>query len=385
MKNVRGILILILLASLALGLAACGSEPEPTAVSEEEPATATSVPATDTPAPTDTPVPTDTPAPEPEQQPAEEEAEELDLGQLGTPNDLASYRASTSISISGTEEGQPVEGTVSFLIEYTSDPLAQHLVMSGEGFEESGSMEGIEMYMVSDMAYLKMGEQWLSVPATEDMLADAGFLRPEEILEDTCGWNKESDTEYNGIPVHHWTTSKEDMEACLAAEDLAGFGELTAASGDLYTAIDGEYVVHMSLVYEGKDMEGVLGNEDQVLEEGRMEFTFSLSDVNEPFVIELPAEALASSSLPEDIPFPEDAQEIANAFGFITFNSPSTVAVVADFYRAEMPQNGWTEDSVSEVSGMFMMEYSKDGRAASLMISGDEETGLTSVMLTIQE
>jgi hypothetical protein len=379
MKNAKGIFILILLASLALGLATCGNEPEPTAVPQAEAATATPVAATDTPAPTDTPEPTDTAVPE------SEAADELDLGELGTPDDLASYRANMSISISGTEAGEAVDGALSFLIEHTSEPLAQHFVISAEGFEDAGGMEGIEMYQVDDMAYLQMGEQWLSVPATENMLAEAGYLRPEDILEDTCGWNKESDTEYDGIAVHHWTTSKEDLEACLAAEDLAGFGELTAASGELYIAVEGRYVVHMNLVYEGKDIEGALGNEDQVLEEGRVEFTFGLSNVNEPFVIELPEEARASSSLPEDIPFPEDAQEIANAFGFISFSSPSTMDVVADFYKAEMPQNGWTESSVSEVSGMFMLEYSKEGRTASLMISSDDETELTSVMLTIQE
>jgi hypothetical protein len=110
-----------------------------------------------------------------------------------------------------------------------------------------------------------------------------------------------------------------------------------------------------------------------------------MRDVNQPLTIELPAEAQSAGSLPEDIPFPEDAQNVANAFGLITFSSPSTIAVVVDFYETEMPQNGWTQVSTNEVPGMFMMEYSKDGRAASFMISTDEDTGLTSVLLTIQE
>jgi hypothetical protein len=392
MKNSKRLLILILLASLALGLAACGGEPEPTAAPQAEPATATPVPATNTPVPTATPEPTAAPEPTTAAEPTTAtepepgaEAEVLNLGEIGTPSDLTSYRASMSISVSGTDQGEPVDGSMTFLIEYTSEPLAQHLVMTTEGLEETEteSMEGIEMYQLEDTTYLKLGEQWLSVPATEETSVASGFVQPGDVLADTCGWKKERDTEYNGIMAHHWTASKEAMTACMTAAQLSDMGDITAASGDLYIAVEGSYVLQMSIVFEGQDLQAVLGTEDQVLDEGRMEFTYGMSDVNEPFTIEVPAEALSSSSLPEDIPFPDDAQEVANAFGMITFNSPSTAAEVADFYKAAMPQNGWTE--VSELSGLFMMEYSKDGRTASLMISSDEDTELTSVLLTIQE
>ena len=128
-----------------------------------------------------------------------------------------------------------------------------------------------------------------------------------------------------------------------------------------------------------------MGGADEVLEQGRMEITFDMTDVNQPFIIELPEEAVASGSLPDDIPVPEDAQEVANAFGMITFTSPSTPAEVSEFYKTAMPQNGWTEVSVDEMSGLIMMEYSKDGRTASLMINTDEDTGMTSVLITVQE
>lgn len=386
MRNSRMILILILLASLALGLVACGGESEPAEVSQAEPATATPLPPTETLSPTDTPAPTDTSEPaDTGEAEAAAEAVELNLDEIGTPSNLTSYRGNMSISISGTDEGEAISASMSFLIEYTKDPLAQHFVISAEGFEDADNMQGIEMYQIDNMAYLQLDDEWLSVPATEEMLANTGFIQPEDILEDTCGWKRESDTEYDGIQVHHLTTSKEDMEACLTAEQLADIGQLTSASGDLYIAIEGTYIVHLDIAFEGQNLEVGMGADDQVLDDGRVEFTFGMKDVNEPFTIELPEEALASSSLPEDIPFPDDAQDLANAFGMITFNSASSVAEVADFYRTAMPQNGWTEVSASEVSGMFMMEYSKDGRTASLMISSDEDTGLTSVMLTIQE
>ena len=383
MNKPRWILILILLASLTLGLVACGGEPEPTAVpeaAEAEPATATPLPPTDTPVPTDIPEPTTAPESEPEA-----ESGELNLDEIGTPSDLSSYRATMNISISGTDAGEAVDEALSFLIEYTSEPLAQHVVMSGVGMTDTQGMDSIEMYQVEGTAYLNLGDQWLSVPATEDTLDSSGFIQPEDILEDTCGWTQKGDTEYNGVRVHHWTASKEDMEACMTAAQLADIGEITAASGDLYVAVEGNYVVHMSLVFEGNDLAAGMGGADEVLEQGRMEITFDMTDVNQPFIIELPEEAVASGSLPDDIPVPEDAQEVANAFGMITFTSPSTPAEVSEFYKTAMPQNGWTEVSVDEMSGLIMMEYSKDGRTASLMINTDEDTGMTSVLITVQE
>lgn len=386
MRNSRTILTLILLASLALGLAACGGESEPADGPQAEPATATPLPPTETLSPTSTPAPTDTSEPaDTVGTEAGAGTAELDLDELGTLGDLSSYRGDLTISVSGTDQGEALAGSLSFLIEYTKDPLGQHIVISAEGFEDAESVQGIEMYQVDDMAYLQLGEEWLSLPATEDILAGTGFIQPEDILDNLCGWKQGGDTEYDGIPVHHWTTGKEDMEACMTAEELAAIGQLSAASADLYTAVDGGYIAHLNVIFEGQNLEVGLGADDQVLDEGRVEFTFSVKDVNQPFTIELPEDALAAGSLPEDIPFPADAEDLANAFGMITFNSPSSVAEVADFYKTEMPRNGWTEVSASEVSGMFMMEYSKDDRTASIMISSDEDTGLTSAMLTIQE
>jgi hypothetical protein len=395
MKNPRWILILILLASLTLGLVACGGEPEtaepaateaaqaqPTQAepTQAEPATDTPVPPTETPVPTAVPEPTTAPETQPEGS-----TEGLDLSALEPASDLSSYRANMAVSISGTNNGEPVEESLNFLIEYTSEPPAQHIIMSGMGMTVTQGMDNIEMYQVGDMSYLKMGDQWLSMPATADTLDSTGFIKPEDVLEDTCGWTRQNDTEYNGVMSHHWTASKEDMEACMTAAQLADIGNITSASGELYVAVEGNYVVHMSLVFEGQDLDAGMGLGDEALDQGRMEVTFDMSDVNQPFVIELPEEAVSSSGVPDDLPIPDDAQDVANAFGMITFNSPSSPADVSAFYQDQMPQNGWTEASVDDMGGMFMLEYNKDGRTASLMISPDEDTGMTSVLITIQE
>lgn len=387
MKPWKWILGAIVLSTLLIMLVACGG-PDNTPPPEQEPAEASQTqtepkptntpPATDTPVPTDTPIPADTP---------EIVGDiELDTDALSGPVDLDSYRSTMQIAITGIVNDQPVEQAIDFVIEYTSDPLAQHVVMSGSGFQEAAGagVDAIEMYVVGDTMYMQMGEEWLSMPATEGEIISQGLVTPGTLVEDTCGWKKAGDTDIEGVQVQHWTLSKEDMAGCMTPDDLLAMGQLTAAGGDIYVAEDGDYVVQMDLFFEGENLDLGIEATDEPVGQGRMEIHFKMTDVNQPFTIELPEGALASSSMPEDIPIPADAEEVNNMFGMISFMSASTPQEIADYYQAEMPNNGWTEVSSEELGGMFMLEYTKDGRTASLMVNTDD-SGKTSVLITVED
>jgi hypothetical protein len=174
------------------------------------------------------------------------------------------------------------------------------------------------------------------------------------------------------------------MEECMTPDDPLAMGQLTAAGGDIYVAEDGDYVVQMDLFFEGENLDLGIEATDEPVGQGRMEIHFKMTDVNQPFTIELPEGAVASSTTPEDIPIPADAEEVNNMFGMISFTSASTPQEIADYYQAEMPNNGWTEVSSEELGGMFMLEYTKDGRTASLMVNTDE-SGKTSVLITVED
>ena len=388
MKFWKLILIALVLSSLILGsLAACGGDEATTAPSEAQPTEAAQTAPTKAPeptaAPTDTPVPpTDTPPPPtdtPEPEPAE-----LDPASLMSTTDMSSYRANMRIALTGTQAGEAIDQTIEFTLEQTTDPPAQHIIVSGVGMAEAG-MDSIEMYQVGDTMYMNMGGTWLSLPATEGQGLEEGILEPSDFMDDSCGWKSEGKTEVNGIQVHHWSASKDDIIECMAAAEEAMVGEVTDAGGDIFIAVDGNYMVQMDIFYEGTNLDFSLQDTEEKVEQGRIEIHYEVSDVNQPFTIEVPEEALASGAMPEDIPVPDDAQETSNMFGMISFYSPSTSQEVADFYKAEMPNNGWTEVSADDFGGTFMLEYSKDGRSASVMISTDEDKGMSSVLITVSE
>lgn len=396
MKKGKWILVLLLLVALAVGLAACGGDSEeatqptePAGASEQEesssapqqePAAPTEAPPTA--ASTDTAEPGPIDSPEPEVLP---EDVELDLDAVGLPEDLFSYRSKMRLLITGTDTEEEAGEAMEILVEFTRQPLTQHIVMSGEGTEQADEAGDMEMYRVEDTIYMKLGEGWISTPSDDDVLDETGFLDPEDMLGDTCGWKHEGRSSYNSVDSEHWKLSWEDLKSCMVGEEWTDIGEITDASGELYVAREGNYIAYMELMLEGQNLAMSTGGEEGAVKEGRMEFTYEMSDVNTPMTIEVPEEALASSKLPEDIPVPEGAEEVSFMFGMLTFNSASSPTEVADFYKAQMPENGWTESGVTELGDMYMLEYTQDGRSASLIISTDTDTGKTTVLITVPE
>jgi hypothetical protein len=391
MKLIRLTLIAVLAGGLLLAsLAACGGAVD-TPPAETEPTQAVAPAATEPieAQPTQAPEPTQTP--EPTVAPTETSTAEstegmgLDPSTLSGAGNLNSYRSKMTITTTGTRNGENVEESIDMTIEYTKEPPAEHVVMSGTAFNQGEVPGGLEMYEVGGIMYLKMGDQWLSVPATEGDQISQAIITPEQVLKDTCGWTRGQDTEIGGVPVQHFTTSMQQMESCTPLNLFGDTGTLTDAGGDVYVAVDENYVAQMDLFYEGTGLDLNLAGTDETVEQGRMDFHFEMTDVNQPISIQVPEEAIQAGSLPEDIPIPADAEEVSNAFGMITFQSPSSPQDVADYYKTEMPKNGWTQSSDENLGGMFMLEFTKDTRTASFMISTDTNTNKTSVVITIQE
>ncbi len=391
MKYVKWLLLLILLASLALGLAACGGDEEPTSPPTVESTKVSDVEPTEPPSseePTQAPEsvePTEVPeSVEPTEAPEVIEEEEFDASSLSSATDLTSYRSAMRITTMADKDGQEEEQTIEFIIEYTSEPVAQHMMMSGGDAAAASEDETIDMYLVGGTMYMKMGGEWVSMPATEDDIDNDAIITPDSLLSDLCGWKNEGREEIDGVKVRHWSFTKEDYDKCSVLEGFMGLGQLTDAGGDLYVAEDDNYVALMDLFYEGEGLDLGFGQTEEGTTAQRIEIHYEMTDVNEPFTIEAPAEALEASSLPDDIPFPDDAADVTNMFGMITFASAQAPDAVFEFYKAEMPNNGWTENSAEAMPGLWTLEYAKDGRTASIMIL-EGDAGGSSLMITITE
>lgn len=379
----RGFVVFLLLLSLLVS--ACGSEPTPLP-------TDTPLPPMDTPVPpTDTPMPTPSPTPEP-----------LDPSSLVPPEDLDSYLFTEEVLWEGTA---PDDSEASFqtttIIEYVREPAAMHLGVTSNDPETAMALElmgtegdTMDMYIIEGSIYMPVFGSWmlisLDAPASMMDLSEMPF-NPEDIsfggLYTMTQWLEQAEYEgeetYNGLEVAHYSFDETAFDLDLLPAGM----EVAEASGNLYLTVEDGYLVHMDMTLSGTNLGLSTEAVESTLAEGSLEYTADLSSINEPITIELPEEVVQATRLPEDIPLPEDASQWmavdfmdVRAFAFV---SDSPAADVADFYRTEMVENGWTESSATEDAGAYAFTYVLEDRSVELEIETDAELDRTLIYIAL--
>ena len=376
MKNLRSIWLALLLVGLVLSIAACGGD-KATSVP------ATAVPATSKPADTAVPAkPADTPVPT--LAPATAAEEEFVPDQVIKVTDLNSYRAAMDLSWQGTmTDGQKIESSMIMKLEYVREPRAEHITIHGTSLASQGFTEEqpLEMYTIGETTYMYLMGTWMQTPSGDSTegLGDTFLMTSDDVLKNAKNSKYVGREKVNGIDTKHYTFD----ETAFDSADMAG-SKIDRAQGDVWIAVDGNYVVKMDVTMFGKEL-SVPAETGDVAADGSMRMVMDVTDVNKSITIQVPQEALDANKPPEDIPVVDDAADATNMFGMITYTSAKTPQEIHDFYKAEMPKNGWTEASDNSFGDMYMLEYTKDGSTANVTITADAASGKTSVMITVQE
>jgi hypothetical protein len=380
MRRLRIILLVLVImttATLACGLNLGRSEPTDPPPATEPPATEAPPPAAEAiPLPTETPIPSPatqappdaTEAPPESAEGASEEAElDLDTSVSGLQN-LNSYRAAFRFDWDGTKAGQPVTGFMEMRSAFVREPPAQELYFEGQGFEagENQDLGKATFVQVGDTAWFYESESdtWMQVPAGSLDFADGLFFQPQDLLKDfdvNKGRRNPSPKQVNGVPCHVYTFNENDFA-------LAGSGTVVRADGEVCVAVDGGYVVQLTV-----DADFSYSDPEEVFEEGNIKMTFDISDVNQSILIEPPAEAQAQAGGRDDIPMLADADVEFASGELITYRTASSVADAAGFYETEMPANGWTADEGNVVfDENALLHYNRGGETADVIIGIDE-------------
>jgi hypothetical protein len=285
-----------------------------------------------------------------------DEAAQIDSAAL---SNLSSYRVRWSMQ--WTPEGGTAESTV-ILQEHTREPQAYRITMEG-------GQGSIEMVQIEGTTWTCFGGSCAQTQASEDDIAsqfDAQVLDPSDLTSD-------SDMDYvgqetvNGISTRHYT-----LNLNAAGVALLGQGEVTDVNSAVWIADDASlpaFVVRYTMTWQ----------ETRDGQAGANEISYEVYDVNAPFTIEPPENA---ASMPEDIPAYPDAATLMVMEGLVSFSTSDDVATVADFYRAELPNLGWTGQSDDVQAALVMQTWVKDAQTMTLMITEGEEG--TSVMITLE-
>jgi hypothetical protein len=242
-------------------------------------------------------------------------------------------------------------------VAYTSDPPAQEISMG----DATGGFAS-NMIQIGDRMWVQTGEQWIEVSSEESAQFDQMLTSFDSITDGLSGNAKlVGEEELNGVATRHYTFD----ESILGL----GMGAYENLTGDVWVAVEGDYAV--KYVFDAEDEESI------------MHWEWEVYDINAPFTIEPPAEAEGAR---EDIPIMADATN-RTAFGtMVSYDTPSDMTTVADFYREQMPAQGWTfeEGSSMDTDQFVMLNFVKEGEQGSIMLSPGDSGG-TAVVIQVGE
>lgn len=343
MKNTKRIFFLIMIAAVCAASLACrftGATPEA--------------------APSATPeaLVEATPAPS---APAEAKAEPGILSFENSLEALSSYRLKVNVSVVGVgEDGKPVTRRLEILKEALKAKELSHTRIAvdpkaGNAFEE-----------------FIVGRQTL-------------IYRPED-AENPCFLFTQSDTatyEMEMAQVDRIFADVEKDSLIAAGEQVNGVlsdrysvtglkllaGSLESYQAEIWLATDDGYPVRFR--GEGKGSMRLSGDEIR----GQITWEVNLVDVNRVDAIPLPDVCEQARQANQDIPIPPNASERDIYGGVINFSSPDEPAKIAEFYRQELPANGWTITEETTNDPLYILLISQVDRQLQVMISPDETSG----------
>jgi len=343
---------------VTLLLAACGGAPKEPTAPPPEPESATSVMTQATPT-------------RPAEQPTvpQPQAEEYDFGQASDLAGLSSYRTHSTFHWESIEDGRKETGSWDVLEEFVRQPPAQRFIWTGTGAGEVETESGTwELIQIGKDSYMNMGSGWVAMTTSEEGIfgTNAFLSAPLGMVSANHGKLVKRNVMVNGVSTDKYIFDESTLGANL------GLGAVAKANGEVWISSKFNVVIKYAAHYEGDNLS--LGGG----EEGKMDVTFDLTDINQPIDIRAPEGV--KSAMPEDIPVMDDATDVVAIEDIVAYKTSHSVEEATAFYEMQMPAEGWTMDE-----GGFpgMMSFTKGDRAAQVMIM--EEEGKTSVTVMVSE
>ncbi len=302
----------------------------------------------------------------------------LDIQGLLNNEQVDSYQAQYNFRA----EGPTGVVEISVFSEATSNPARSHLIMEMNGVDGQGSVNRVEIYVMTEAGATTMFMQdpqtqsWTAITTTGnenafEMLPISPYtqLPPQSQLV--------GQQEVNGVLTNYYTYNQEDFLGSLVG--------LQEARGEVWIT-DGQLV--MRLIQEL--------HADQALASGQPEFN-QMTDMymeyeilqlnNSAITITLPEEALNSAPLAMPSgsgnagqggpPMPDDAQIEVASGGMINFSTGLSVPDALQFYK-----NVWGTENISltvDTPTSVMGTYNDGSQMTQLIISN--ESGKTTVFI----
>lgn len=405
MKNKR-ILYTLFVLLMIFTLAACGGKKEEQKSTDNgAQTTATKSANTESTASTETNSKSDNAAATATSEPptaTPEPAEEITDNFAKIEDVVDSYHSETHISYTVSSEPPQDDYSSTFDMSVSTDWVKAD---NSFGSNQSVSIKGLDMtadsdqdtpqevamISVDDTTYVKMGDQWMSMPRGEAGSEESMSASLDDLVEDMDELDRVGKEKVNGVDTIHYkykdvnlfkNTLNDILQQALQDKtDAAQFKLVDAKSnGDIWIAKKGGYVVkvdiNMDATFKKADSATDANAPDKI--HVQMSNVTDVTNVNGNITIEPPADAPKPGEFtvpgfePGAFPVPEQTTVDGSFGGMTNLTSSLSVDDVNAFYDKELTKMGWTKTDGP------MPSWSKDGQSFILMVTPGEN-GTTSI------
>lgn len=266
--------------------------------------------------------------------------------------ELSSYKAVLTVAFNGTRAGTPERRTTTYEMLYTAEPSARQLTIQSEGNAPDGAPESRALMAEMGGAGYELDEDGGCVATVfdpEDSIAPR--WEPAGLLIGVFGAEEAGHETLNGLEVDHYTFD----ERALVQPGLS------EATGEMWVASQGGFITRYTLTTRGDANYFGEGTE------GTITWEYELTDVNVPVTIELPEDCPAGMV---DAPLLPDASNVVNVPSVLAYDTASSVADAAAFYRERMPGLGWASDRTPVIDAtMAVLEFTKGDETLTIMVT----------------
>jgi hypothetical protein len=282
---------------------------------------------------------------------------------------LESFRFRFVQSLQGTDDaGNTTNITVVNDQEVIKSLQISHMRL--ETTTEVKPLQIVEVYRFGNEVYL-LGEGGECTAFTEnlDVLnADGTDLGLSSIFSNLeIGNLKQEGEETNGVLTNRYQVKNVVMVNST----------LSKVDAEIWYAQEGGFIVRFA-----GEAQGEAYSEAEDLEvSGTIRWEYDLTDINSIIEIPLPENCqLAAEGGVNDLPVPDNAQELSIIGSMLSFNSPDDASILADFYRSEMPVAGYILSDETVFDDFFVITYIKAEETITIMISGVNAGGSDAII-----
>ncbi len=186
---------------------------------------------------------------------------------------LASFRQAATLSFSGNGE----TGKVDYWAEFTTAPQATHAQVALSGLAAAGlPIPTFEYMIIENAAWIKIGRQpWIPIAEEIETLTGQQPFSADDFFLGVPSAQRVLPNQFiGGVECKHYIYDVTELQ-------LEG-GSLSSASGEIYTALEGGYVVQYTLHGVGSLDEFFAG------QSGTVDLSYTVSDVNSGITIRPP-------------------------------------------------------------------------------------------------